>query len=49
MIFEAYEMELRLKRNADMTWSSYTDVRDRFLRWCREAGLTPEQVGRHAR
>jgi integrase len=46
MIFESYEMELRIKRNADVTWRNYRDVRDRFLRWCKEAGLTPEEVGR---
>ena len=46
MIFAAYEMELRLKRNAAVTWKAYADARDRFLRWCGEAGLEPEEVGR---
>jgi integrase len=45
MIFEAYETEMRLKRNGASTWRNYTHTRDRFLRWCQAAGLTPEKVG----
>lgn len=39
--FATYEYELRVKRNDDQTWRNWSGVRDRFLGWCGDHGVTP--------
>ncbi len=46
MIFDAYELELRVKRLDPASAKGYRGVRDRFLRWCREQGVEPAEVDR---
>lgn len=46
MIFDSYEMELRVKRIAPESLAAHKDARDRFLRWCSETGVDHEQATR---